>query len=127
MLPLSLVLTQAAAQLPGPSWRKPSITTSLTDRISLAQGAISQAISQLDSTNFMFPDPAHSYPRSGTLYSQLAEFDQLTNQSRYAADLGGYYGSAQTVLDNMGMKNFSGFNVRRSLTSGRMTIILGLG
>ncbi|KAF7288743.1 Glycoside hydrolase family 76 protein [Mycena indigotica] len=115
MLPLSLLLTplvaKAAAQLPGPSWRKPSITTSLEDRISVAQGAISRAISQLDSTNFMFPDPTHSYPRSGTLYSQLAEFDQLTNQSRYAADLGGYYGSAKTVLDNMGAKNFSGFNV----------------
>ncbi|KAF7290159.1 Glycoside hydrolase family 76 protein [Mycena indigotica] len=114
-LPLPLlfaaVVGQVAAQPPGSSWRKPNITTPLQDRISLAQGAISQAVSQLDSSTSMFPNPGSTYKETGALYSLLAEFDQLTNRSQYAANLAQYYASAQTVLDNAKSQNFSGFYV----------------
>ncbi|KAF7290160.1 Glycoside hydrolase family 76 protein [Mycena indigotica] len=104
LVALVVVVAQVASQLLGASWRKPNITTSLEDRIRLAQGALSQAISQLDSATLAFPDPATTYGLSGALYSQLAEFDQLTNQSRYAITLGGYFGSAKAVT----AANFSG-------------------
>ncbi|KAF7288775.1 Glycoside hydrolase family 76 protein [Mycena indigotica] len=102
-----VVVTQVASQPQGSSWRKPNITTSLEDRVLLAQGAISQAISELDSTTSMFPDPVDTYGFSGALYSLLAEFDQLTNRSRYAVDLVGYFGSASAVT----AANFSGLYV----------------
>ncbi|KAF7296752.1 Glycoside hydrolase family 76 protein [Mycena indigotica] len=133
MLSLPLILAAAVAQVlsdPQPlaqapsSWRKPNINTSLKDRVSLAQAAISQAIGQLDTTNSMFPDPSNTYSISGAFYSQLAEFDQLTNQSQYAANLGGYYGSAKTLLQQQfGAANFTGFYINDGLNFGHGAII----
>ncbi|KAF7288979.1 Glycoside hydrolase family 76 protein [Mycena indigotica] len=105
------VVARVASQSPGSSWRKPNLTTSRENRIALAQRAISQAVSQFNGTNSMFPDPSNTYGLTGAVYSQLAEFDQLTTQSKYADDLGRYYSSAKTALEQSGTKNFSGFYV----------------
>ncbi|KAJ7055700.1 hypothetical protein C8F01DRAFT_1157357 [Mycena amicta] len=106
------------------SWRKPNITTSLQDRVSLAQAAINEAVSQLDATNSMFTDPGDTYSISGALYSQLAEFDQLMNQSNYVADLEGYYASAKTFLQQeYDATNFTGLYINDGVNFGHGAII----
>ncbi|KAF7293420.1 Glycoside hydrolase family 76 protein [Mycena indigotica] len=105
-----VVVAQVASQPQASSWRKPNVTTLLEDRIRLAQGAIAQAVSELDSTTSMFPDLVDTYGFSGALYSLLAEFDQLANRSQYAVDLVGYFGAASAVT----AANYSGLYVRSS-------------
>ncbi|KAJ7124370.1 hypothetical protein C8R44DRAFT_852259 [Mycena epipterygia] len=64
------------------SWRKPNITSSFPDRVSIAGAAIEKAVAFIDSTTAQFP--GESYGVAGTFYSQLAEFDAATNQTKYA-------------------------------------------
>ncbi|KAJ7249654.1 hypothetical protein C8J57DRAFT_1668616 [Mycena rebaudengoi] len=62
-----------AGLLTSSTWRKPAIVSSSADRIKLASDAVEEAISHLTSTGQFI----------GRLYEQMAEFDLMTNQTRY--------------------------------------------
>ncbi|KAL0570390.1 hypothetical protein V5O48_011566 [Marasmius crinis-equi] len=67
-------------------WRKPTITLSRSQRIQIAQSAIEKALSNLAGDG-RFPDndidTAH-------LYSDMAEFDLLSNKTQYEDQLARY-------------------------------------
>ncbi|KAF8189565.1 hypothetical protein K438DRAFT_1971679 [Mycena galopus ATCC 62051] len=64
------------------SWRSPNINVLRADRVTTAETAIEKAVTFLDNTTGLFPDPGDSYGFSGAFYSQLAEFDLATNQTK---------------------------------------------
>ncbi|KAJ6489088.1 hypothetical protein C8R45DRAFT_1143600 [Mycena sanguinolenta] len=70
----------SASSLVLSSWRKPNITTSLADRVSIAQAALDRAISGISPDNQYDGAP---WGITGLLFSQLADFDRITNQTMY--------------------------------------------
>ncbi|KAK0433872.1 hypothetical protein EV421DRAFT_1909779 [Armillaria borealis] len=62
----------------------PNITLSKDERIAIASAALDKAVSMLQS-NGQFNDSAYDTP--GRLYGQMAEFDRLTNQTKYKQTL----------------------------------------
>nr|GAT51348.1 glycoside hydrolase family 76 protein [Mycena chlorophos] len=107
ILVLGLVAVVCADQVPS-AWRQPSITASVADRISIAKGAIDEAVSQIDTTSGQFADPGDTYGVAGELFSQMAEFDFATNQSVYQDDLLNFWPAAQTTINGLSAVNFTG-------------------
>ncbi|KAJ7867770.1 hypothetical protein B0H14DRAFT_2346885 [Mycena olivaceomarginata] len=66
------------------SEQKPNITTSPVDRVGIADAAIEKAISML-SPDAQFDGQSLGY--AAQLYSQMAEFDIASNQTKYADTL----------------------------------------
>ncbi|PBK60893.1 hypothetical protein ARMSODRAFT_897477 [Armillaria solidipes] len=102
MLPLLLVwmlvvhfITLSSAQnlMPSSSWKDPNITSSKDERISIASAALEKAVSMLQS-NGQFNDSTYETP--GRLYAQMAEFDRLTNQTKYKDILKRYFAEAES-------------------------------
>lgn len=85
---------------PSTSWRKPNITTSRDERISIASAALEKALSNLQ-PNGMFSDSAYGTP--GMLYAHMAEFDRLTNQTKYKDTLKQYFSLVESA--NSGFLN----------------------
>ncbi|KAK0487908.1 hypothetical protein IW261DRAFT_1450877 [Armillaria novae-zelandiae] len=80
-----LMASGAAQDLTPPiSWRNPNITSSRDERITIASAAIEKAISMLN-LNEQFNDSI--YAAEYTLYAQMADFDRLTNQTKYKQTL----------------------------------------
>ncbi|KAJ7190663.1 hypothetical protein GGX14DRAFT_603883 [Mycena pura] len=94
LLLLSLVVASfflalcRGGELASSSWRKPNITISLEDRISIASAAIETAISKLG-PDAQFDGQSLGY--AGQLYSQMAEFDIATNQTKYEDTLKAFF------------------------------------
>ncbi|PBK61062.1 hypothetical protein ARMSODRAFT_1025971 [Armillaria solidipes] len=65
-------------------WKNPNITSSKDERIDIASAALEKAVSMLQ-PNGQFNDSAYDTP--GRLYGQMAEFDRLTNQTKYKQTL----------------------------------------
>ncbi|KAJ7573684.1 hypothetical protein C8J56DRAFT_507793 [Mycena floridula] len=63
------------------TWRKPGIVTTPAERARLAQAAIEKSVSQLSSTTGQVNGAALA--GTAVLYSQMATFDLLTNQTNY--------------------------------------------
>ncbi|KAJ6491914.1 hypothetical protein C8R45DRAFT_1095984 [Mycena sanguinolenta] len=91
----------SASSLVLSSWRKPNITTSLADRVSIAQAALDRAISGLSPDNNYDGAP---WGITGLLFSQLADFDRITNQTMYHDKLTQLFAAAAGVG---GRTNFS--------------------
>ncbi|KAJ7266289.1 hypothetical protein C8J57DRAFT_1718180 [Mycena rebaudengoi] len=71
------------AQLVSPTWRKPNITTSTTDRIRIIGAALEQSLNHVGADG-QFTDSADGGSgRAGPFYLQMAEFDIVTGQSKY--------------------------------------------
>ncbi|KAF8166997.1 hypothetical protein K438DRAFT_2024936 [Mycena galopus ATCC 62051] len=75
-------------QLASSSWRSPNITRSLVDRINIASAGIETAISKLG-PDAQFDGQSLGY--AGQLYSQMAEFDIASNQTKYKDTLKEYF------------------------------------
>ncbi|PBK86165.1 hypothetical protein ARMGADRAFT_941031 [Armillaria gallica] len=75
------------------------ITSSKVDRINIASAALEKAISMLQGNGQFngkfFSDAEYEIP--GRLYAQMAEFDRLTNQTKYKDALKQYFASAELV------------------------------
>ncbi|KAJ7264366.1 hypothetical protein C8J57DRAFT_1718745 [Mycena rebaudengoi] len=69
-----------AGLLASSTWRKPAIFSSSADRIKLASDGIEEAINHLTSAGQFAGEP---FQIAGRLYEQMAEFDLMTNQTRY--------------------------------------------
>jgi len=92
--------------------QKPNITTSRNDTISIADLAIEKALTLLNPSTAQFDgkqlcllpfsNPLHwgytldePYDIAGHLYSQMAEFDIITNQTKYKTLLKTYFHTVQ--------------------------------
>ncbi|KAF7344397.1 Glycoside hydrolase family 76 protein [Mycena sanguinolenta] len=88
ILPLGLALYFSVGcsggKLASSAWRKPNITTSLTDRVRIADAGVQKAISML-SPDAQFDGQSLAY--AAQLYSQMAELDIVSNQTQYADTL----------------------------------------
>ncbi|KAJ7488249.1 hypothetical protein FB451DRAFT_1391195 [Mycena latifolia] len=76
---LFLQTLRVAAQDASPLWRKSNITTSTADRISLVAAALDSAIDRLGADGQFDNDP---WGTTANLFSQMAEFDIATNQTK---------------------------------------------
>ncbi|KAK0229435.1 hypothetical protein EDD85DRAFT_1026459 [Armillaria nabsnona] len=72
----------------------PNITSSKDERIAIASAALDKAVSMLQH-NGQFNDSAYDTP--GRLYGQMAEFDRLTNQTKYKQTLQQCFALAESV------------------------------
>ncbi|KAJ7231072.1 hypothetical protein C8J57DRAFT_1251339 [Mycena rebaudengoi] len=117
-----LILVQGgiSAQLASPNWRKPNITASPADRVSIVSAALEKAISRL-SPDAQFDGTSRAgtrrtnvltsalfagqpYDIAGRLYSQMAEFDLATGQKKYQDTI---EKNLQLILNAPGRSNFS--------------------
>ncbi|KAK7053556.1 glycoside hydrolase family 76 protein [Favolaschia claudopus] len=97
---VALVLAgYGAAQSASPSWRNPNITTSFADRVSLSEAALNAAVDRL-SGGGQFNGEQFGFP--GNLYSQMAQFDIATNQTKYQSTVDQYL-----TLVSQSRKNFT--------------------
>ncbi|KAJ7145588.1 hypothetical protein C8R44DRAFT_755550 [Mycena epipterygia] len=82
------------------------------------------AIGFLDNSNALFPDPGDTYGNSGQFYSQLAEFDLATNQTKYRETLQQYFQLAnETLAEQFGAPNFTGALINDGLNFGHAAAI----
>ncbi|KAJ7479366.1 hypothetical protein B0H11DRAFT_1916367 [Mycena galericulata] len=79
------------------SWRKPNVTTSLTDRVNIAGAAVDKGISMLGSDAQFDGQP---WGVAGNFYSQMADYDIATNQTKYEASLKSYFLQASQLRNN---------------------------
>ncbi|KAK0188239.1 hypothetical protein F5146DRAFT_1062608 [Armillaria mellea] len=93
----SLLLVAAQDFTPSSSWRSPNVTTSQDDRISIAGAALDKTIGFLQSDG-SFNGSAYGTP--GMLYAQMAEFDRVTNQTKYKDMLKKYFPLMEAVRSN---------------------------
>ncbi|KAF5338858.1 hypothetical protein D9758_015567 [Tetrapyrgos nigripes] len=77
------------------SWRKPDITTSSEDRVNIASAALDKITGELSAQAQSEDLPYSTTGRS--VYAQMAEFDRLTNQTKYKDQLKDYLGRAQRI------------------------------
>ncbi|KAJ7923590.1 hypothetical protein B0H13DRAFT_2655064 [Mycena leptocephala] len=94
---LLLTALSAAGQQPSAFWRKPNITTSPADRVSIAGAAIEKALNRLG-TDGQFT--GEDYIIAGNFYYQMAEFDIVSNGTQYRDALQRYFPLAQTNRGN---------------------------
>ncbi|KAF7358052.1 Glycoside hydrolase family 76 protein [Mycena venus] len=99
-LAIVLLLTRVyvSAQVASSAWNL-NISTSTTDRVRLAGAALDVAIDRLSADGLFDDEP---YGVAGNLFSQMAQFDIATNQTKYATALAQYL----KLQENMD-KNFS--------------------
>ncbi|KAK0244422.1 hypothetical protein EDD85DRAFT_808019 [Armillaria nabsnona] len=90
----SLLLVAAQDFIPSSSWRSPNVTTSQDDRISIAGAALDKTAGFFLSDG-SFNDSAYGTP--GMLYAQMAEFDRITNQTKYKDVLKKYFPLMEAV------------------------------
>ncbi|KAJ7469022.1 hypothetical protein FB451DRAFT_1255579 [Mycena latifolia] len=118
-----LVATAASghAQVASSSWRKPNITTSPADRVVYAGAAVEKGINMLG-TDGQFDGEA--YVTAGIFYSQMAEFDIVTNQRQYQDDLTQYFVLAQANRANFSDQLSYGHAAARAYTAYKNPIFL---
>ncbi|KAJ7891804.1 hypothetical protein B0H13DRAFT_2529634 [Mycena leptocephala] len=96
-LVILLLTAPGASQVVPPTWRKPNITTSRAERVGLAGAALDVAIGQLSSNGQFDAEP---YRIAGDLFSQMAQFDIATNQTKYENTLEQYFAIVQKTRTN---------------------------
>ncbi|KAJ3851366.1 hypothetical protein EV368DRAFT_65829 [Lentinula lateritia] len=75
---------------------KPTITSSVSDRVQIAGAAIEKVRSTSNTSEGLFSDLANiSFGTSATFYSQLAEFDLIANQTTYEDAVQNYFPLAE--------------------------------
>ncbi|KAK0221376.1 hypothetical protein IW262DRAFT_1373299 [Armillaria fumosa] len=102
MFVVHLMASGAAQDLtPSISWRYPNITSSKDDRINIASAAIEKASSMLQS-DWFFNDSSHV--TEYRIYAQMAEFDRLTNQTKYKQMLKQCFTLAESYESSMNLE-----------------------
>lgn len=92
----SLLLVAAQDFTPSSSWRSPNVTTSQDERISIAGAALDKTVGFF--RNGSFNDSAYGTP--GMIYAQMAEFDRITNQTKYKDVLKTYFPLMEAARPN---------------------------
>ncbi|KAJ7117074.1 hypothetical protein C8R44DRAFT_627179, partial [Mycena epipterygia] len=99
----------------------PNITTSLADRVSLASSAVEKAISMLGSDGQF---DGEQYDAPGILYSQMAELDIATNQTKYQDSLEQYFPLAQNSRANFSDELGYGYAAVRAYAAYKNPVFL---
>ncbi|PBK61396.1 hypothetical protein ARMSODRAFT_896870, partial [Armillaria solidipes] len=94
-----------------------NITSSKEDRISIASAALEKAISMLQSNGQFSVSSDSPYGTPGGLYAQMAEFDRLTNQTKYKEQLKGCFKLAESVNSNFLSNPNYGYAAARAYTA----------
>ncbi|KAJ6563821.1 hypothetical protein B0H19DRAFT_1233073 [Mycena capillaripes] len=118
---VAFVLPSIVAQMVSPYWRKPNITASPAERVTLAGAALAEAVNQLNPANQFFRDllslflsnkytlmglPSANATNNavagckGSFYGQMAEFDLITKQTMWEKTLKTYFQVAQSAHEN---------------------------
>ncbi|KAJ7798540.1 hypothetical protein B0H14DRAFT_32672 [Mycena olivaceomarginata] len=71
---------RARSSISESSWRKPNVTRSLADLVDIASAALTKAI---DGVNTLNQFDGQTYEVVATLYTEMAQFDMITNQTQY--------------------------------------------
>ncbi|KAJ7573690.1 hypothetical protein C8J56DRAFT_1065825 [Mycena floridula] len=90
LLGVQLFLVSAQSFTSPSSWRKPDVVTAPADRAALAKAAIDESVSRINTTTAQY-DGSIAYGTAGLVFSQMAEFDLVTNQSTYKDQLKGFF------------------------------------
>ncbi|EEB98878.1 hypothetical protein MPER_01538, partial [Moniliophthora perniciosa FA553] len=77
-----------------PAWKHPNITTSLEERVTIAKDAIEMTISMMVDGNGQLKLDDSNYGVAGRFFSQMAEFDMITNQTIYRDQLLNFFPQA---------------------------------
>ncbi|KAF7373171.1 Glycoside hydrolase family 76 protein [Mycena sanguinolenta] len=85
-----------ASQVASPSWNS-TLTTSLSERVTLAGAALDAAVDRLGPDDLFHADP---FGITGNLYSQMADFDIATNQTKYESILEKSFQQVDTLGTN---------------------------
>ncbi|KAJ7577880.1 hypothetical protein C8J56DRAFT_1112569 [Mycena floridula] len=85
------------------AWRKPGISKTQAERISLAQAAIEESLQKVDMNTGGISMAGSTIINTAVLYSQMATFDLLANQTQYKDQLKALFVKAATTLTS----NFS--------------------
>ncbi|KAK0237335.1 hypothetical protein EDD85DRAFT_770967, partial [Armillaria nabsnona] len=101
----------------------PNITLSKDDRISIASVALDTAIKNLNQSNGQFNG---IYEAAGRFYAEMAEFDGLTNQTKYKDTLKQYFELAGLVKPNFFDKLIYGYAAARAYTIYQDSYFLAL-
>ncbi|KAJ7573694.1 hypothetical protein C8J56DRAFT_1173436 [Mycena floridula] len=89
LLGAPLFLASAQSFTSPSSWREPDVVTAPADRVSLAKAAIDESVSRINTTTAQYDGTA--FGTTGLVFSQMAEFDLVTNQSTYKDQLKGFF------------------------------------
>ncbi|KAF7305860.1 Glycoside hydrolase family 76 protein [Mycena chlorophos] len=95
----------AEPELDQPEWRKPELRTSKQDRLALARSAVDVALdpSNIDATGQFRKNPGGSYWWfAGQFYGQMAELDNLMQQTKYSDLLAAYFAEAEGWPERVG-------------------------
>ncbi|KAJ7577882.1 hypothetical protein C8J56DRAFT_362367 [Mycena floridula] len=94
----------AATSFVTPSaWRKPNITTAPEVRINLAQAAIEESLGRINIGTTLITSPTIN---TAVLYSQMATFDLLTNQTNYKDQLKTFFTMIAQTDSNFSFEEF---------------------
>ncbi|KAL0071989.1 hypothetical protein AAF712_000912 [Marasmius tenuissimus] len=86
---------QTATFDPNPAWKDKDIIISTKERIDIARNAIDKAITMTVDANEQIKFDDDNYGSIGRLFSQMAQFDMLTNQTIYKQRLLTYFPQAE--------------------------------
>ncbi|KAJ7114692.1 hypothetical protein C8R44DRAFT_629530, partial [Mycena epipterygia] len=99
----------------------PNITTSLADGVNLAASAVEKATSMLSSDGQF---DGGQYDAPGILYSQMAELDIATNQTKYQDSLEQYFPLAQNTRANFSDELGYGYAAARAYAAYKNPVFL---
>ncbi|KAJ7277188.1 hypothetical protein C8J57DRAFT_1222933 [Mycena rebaudengoi] len=112
------------AQLVSPTWRKPNITTSTADRIRVVSAALEQSLNHVGADG-QFTDSADGGSgRAGQFYTQMADFDISTGQSKYEDTVQKYLAFTQTTGANFSDEKYYGRAAARAYSAYGTQIFL---
>ncbi|THU80574.1 hypothetical protein K435DRAFT_785372 [Dendrothele bispora CBS 962.96] len=103
---------------PSSSWQEPNMTTSVAERIDIADQALTQALLQFDEDTGLFSVMPDVPALPAYLYYEMARFDTLTNNTKYKNRLSSYFSIVRNAHPD-----FSGFTlINEPLTYGYAAI-----
>ncbi|KAJ7619774.1 hypothetical protein DFH06DRAFT_1341863 [Mycena polygramma] len=110
---LLLAIVPVESLVASPAWNT-SLTISIAERVRLTGAALDVAIDRLGGDAQFQGEP---YGVTGTLYSQMAQFDLITNQTKYQSALLRYFQLQDSLNKNFSDPSVSLFNSLKALTS----------
>uniref|UniRef100_A0A0W0F4H3 Uncharacterized protein n=1 Tax=Moniliophthora roreri TaxID=221103 RepID=A0A0W0F4H3_MONRR len=110
-----LASAQNSEFVPNPAWQNPDITLSLEERVAIAKNAIEKTLSMMVDENGQLKLEDDNYGAAGRFFSQMAEFDMVTNQTIYKDQLFKFF---PQVL------SFQALNSRPGFVQGNVSLFI---
>ncbi|KAJ7351409.1 hypothetical protein DFH08DRAFT_1078428 [Mycena albidolilacea] len=104
---------RARSSISESSWRKPNVTQSLADLVDIASAALTKAVDGVNTLNqfdgMSLPVSGQTYEFVATLYTEMAQFDMITNQTRYEDVLQQSFSRTQQTRPNFADEQSYGY------------------